>query len=51
MQSFGIGTTLGSSLAKQHDTIVVPERQRALEQDTNWVKNNQGFSQDEIKLE
>lgn len=31
VQGFGVGTTLGGSLAEQHNAIVVSQRQRALE--------------------
>ena len=44
MQSLGIGTTLGSSLTKQHNTIIISERQRALEKETNCMKKTKFFS-------
>jgi len=40
VQSLGVGATLGGSLAEQHDAVVVPEGQRALEKrDTTFAWN------------
>ena len=37
MQRFGVGTTFGSSLSKQHNAIIISEGKRALEKETHFI--------------
>lgn len=51
MQSFGVGTTLGSSLAKQHNAIIISERQRTLEKKSKSMKMKLSYFLNKMKLE